>query len=326
MKTKTQILNENIKDIIQRKEKGELDKDIAKIYNTSKSMIGSALRRHGYYSRKLINPEEIKDDVINEYVYNKLTIHHIAEKYNTSFDTVQKILKDNNIKIRPAYKTTYELNEKYFDIIDTGNKAYVLGLIASDGCVCKNTVRISLKYNDVDILEKVNKEVGSNRPLLYRDYSIIGENKYLCAPQYILSITNKYFANQLKNLGIVENKSLVLEFPTCITDDLLPDFLRGLFDGDGFLEKKRYRIGFTGTKQMMDSIIEKTKRILDIQFSIYDEHAKGGNTFSIKIGNKKDCLKFLNYIYNDSELYMNRKHDIYINYLNGLCRSNESAK
>ena len=123
-------------------------------------------------------------------------------------------------------------------------------------------------------------------------------------------------ANQLRLLGISENKSLTFKFPECINDDLLPHFLRGFWDGDGFLEKKRYRTGCTGTQDFLSAIQLKMKRTLGVDFSIQDEYSKSGKTFTIKLSNKKDCMTFLNYIYKDSTIYLQRKYDIYKSYMN----------
>ena len=123
---------------------------------------------------------------------------HKAEK------TISRILKDNNIMIRPAYKTTYDLYENFFDEINTQEKAYIVGFILADGCVYKNTLSISLKYDDIDILEKINNACGSNRPIRKIDGDILVQNgkEYICSDQYKLVITNKYFVNQLKEKGI----------------------------------------------------------------------------------------------------------------------------
>lgn len=51
------------------------------------------------------------------------------------------------------------------------------------------------------------------------------------------NVSNKHLWNSLNTLGCTPNKSLTLMFPseTVLTAELIPDFLRGYFDGDGCL-------------------------------------------------------------------------------------------
>ena len=64
----------------------------------------------------------------------------------------------------------YTINEDYFDIIDTEEKAYLLGFLYADGnhFTKKNRITIGLQEKDKHILEKFNELIGSNRPLFLR--------------------------------------------------------------------------------------------------------------------------------------------------------------
>lgn len=309
------MLQENYEDILNYKQQGMLNDEIGEIYGVSKSSITRLFQANGIFSRNLMDKEVCTPLIIDDY-QSGMTMTEIAEKYHTSHETTSLILKENNINIRPAYKTIYTLNEHYFDIIDTPEKAYILGMLAADGCVCKYNITISLQENDKDILEKINICVGSNRPLSYIDKQSKGLRD---KNAYVLNITNKHMANTLKDIGIIENKSLKLEFPEVITDELLPHFFRGLWDGDGFIEKKRFRTGCTGTKMLLFEVMNKIKRILGIEFHAHEEHNHNGITYTIKVSNQKDCMIFLNYIYNDATIYLQRKYDIYQTYINKSC-------
>jgi hypothetical protein len=47
------------------------------------------------------------------------------------------------------------MDEEFFNIIDSEEKAYFLGMLMSDGCVSGNTIRLQLNGNDVDgVVEK----------------------------------------------------------------------------------------------------------------------------------------------------------------------------
>src|SRR6185503_6997190 len=85
---------------------------------------------------------------------------------------------------------------------------------------------------------------GSKKPLLKiqsRHFHIINKNgnniKSKRAEQLVLRIDNKKICLDLNNLGCVPRKSLILKFPTPkqISHKWLRHFVRGYFDGDGFV-------------------------------------------------------------------------------------------
>ena len=301
-------LQDNINDIIQYRTNGILVSEIAKIYKTSPSSITRALENNGVFTRNLLKKTpENKEKLINEYVSGK-TLDEIAKIYHVSPSTVSSLLDEYNIKKRPSGKTLYTLNEHYFDLIDTQEKAYIIGLLAADGCVCRNTITLALQESDKHILEEINCLLGSNRKLRLLKPEI-GKN------MFYLTITNKYMASKLKELGIIENKSLKLSFPECIDNILLPHFLRGLLDGDGHIGKTRYDVCYTGTKMLLFEIIERLNKIFDFHFYIREEHCHNGITYSMELYRQKECIDFLNYIYQDATIFLKRKYDIYLKYV-----------
>ena len=92
------------------------------------------------------------------------TIKEIADCYS-----FVDYVKENNVEIRPmsVSKRIYSLNEYSFDIIDSKEKAYVLGLFFADGYNSEKEgkIKITLLEQDKDILEKAKKVFETNRPL-----------------------------------------------------------------------------------------------------------------------------------------------------------------
>lgn len=74
---------------------------------------------------------EIKD-VIDLYKSNK-SIKEIAKLFNSSQETISKVLKENNIEVYRRNKINFD--EHIFDVIDTEEKAYWLGFIFADGYI-----------------------------------------------------------------------------------------------------------------------------------------------------------------------------------------------
>jgi transposase len=177
---------------------------------------------------------------------------HIAELFNVSINTIIRTLHRNNISVTRTPK--YTLDEDYFLKINCAEKAYILGLLYSDGGVCINNnsrcVKLTLQKRDSYILDIFNKLVKSNRPIYNSD------GKYPT-----LQITNKKFVNNLIKLGVIPNKTLTIKFPTFITEQFLFDFIRGVFDGDGYFyfdkNKKRGTWAICGNYEFCMELYEK---------------------------------------------------------------------
>ena len=78
--------------------------------------------------------EELKQEIIEFYKSRPMAMKAVCEKFNLSSPTVGKILKDIP-KYSKASIFNPELDEKFFSVIDTEEKAYFLGLLISDGNV-----------------------------------------------------------------------------------------------------------------------------------------------------------------------------------------------
>ena len=88
------------------------------------------------------------------------------------------------------------------------------------------------------------------KKLRYNDKNLNWSN------QYMLNINSKYMVNSLRNLGLFQNKSLKIEFPSWITDEYYFHFLRGYIDGDGCIFKTEKRMSFIATENFCNSVSE----------------------------------------------------------------------
>lgn len=316
-KTIKEMLQENIEDIIELKKQGLKLEDISKIYGVSRQSVGRALKEIGKPVRSIMT-DEIELEIIEEYQNGK-PIKTLAKMYHFSSGTISNVLRKHDIHIKTPEELhhKYTLNEHYFDIVDTQEKAYILGLLYADGNVSGNTIQISLQENDRDILDKINQLLSSDRPLYFVDY----HNKYNShglnrKDQYALCIVNKYMSSKLKELGVIERKSLILEYPEWLDDNLFRHFIRGYMDGDGTIFSTRYGISFVGTCKFCKSVQEKILNLLNIDSGICQDKRKN-HCFSLYIKNYKGAKAFLDYIYEDATVYLQRKYNIYCNkYIN----------
>lgn len=215
----------------------------------------------------------------------------------------------------------YNLNEEYFDCIDIPNKAYILGLMCADGCNYppKHTAFISLQESDKNLLEKIRKEMDSNQPLRIIDQSSRNHNNYTYNNMCTYNMHSTHICDSLTKLGVVKNKSLILEFPN-IPETLYSHFIRGYFDGDGSIyqyvkneNNKSIRLTFTSTEKFCNKLKEVIENKLGIYCGIYDASCHNGIT-KILSATGTSSVKLLNWMYNNADLYLQRKHDRFVEY------------
>jgi len=196
----------------------------------------------------------------------------------------------------------HTLDKDFFEVIDTEEKAYILGFIAADGSVYGNTLSIELKRSDKEHLVKINKCLGSDRPIentLSTDKRV--DKVYQAAR---ISQQSKKLITDLAKYGIVPNKtaSMAIAF-ALIPDIFLRDFWRGCIDGDGWLSEGSIPVvGLTGTKNVLESFQLFIKNTLDIDFRAITPNRSIFNTKYYK-----DHTSVAKCLYKNSCLYLDRK-------------------
>jgi hypothetical protein len=180
----------------------------------------------------------------------------IAQQFKVDISTIAYWLRKEGVNRRSISERNrkYTLNHDYFEKIDSEQKAYFLGLLASDGCIAdENKILLSLVITDGYLIESFKKAIGYTGPLFKMTRRNSSHKDMLR-----LSIRSSKMYNDLFNLGIVPRKSRVLQFPTSkeVPDLLIPHYIRGYLDGDGCvqLHHNLLSIGFVGTKEMMVGI------------------------------------------------------------------------
>lgn len=223
-----------------------------------------------------------------------------------------------------ARPRTYTLDEKYFDKIDSQNKAYILGFIYADGSINKGCLNITLSNKDVEILEFIKSELKySGKITLIK----IKENDY-CR----LCICSKEMCRKLNDLGIISNKTYDSVSLPLTPFKYYNDMLRGFFDGDGSIysnNKKGYTVAFSSNIHIL-KIIKNYLQKIDIKSSNirlrYPDSIYSG---SIEMRGNNQILKFIDLIYKDNNFCLKRKHDRFVEfkeYINGLGRRNLSPE
>ena len=201
---------------------------------------------------------------------------------------------DNNVN--------HDIHSNIFHHIDNEEKAYWLGFLYADGCVSKDSNRISLTLKDKNHVLKFKEFIGIKKDIRIKN---VKENDY-----YDITFRNKQMHTDLIKNGCIPNKSLILKYPKHIPANLERHFIRGYFDGDGCLHKYDYEhymiFSITSTLDVLIGIMVACELPLR-QFS------RDGKAYTYKCAEKYYVNKFLDYIYKDANVYLDRKFSIYMN-------------
>ena len=266
--------------------------------------------------RKVIT-EELKQEIIKYYLSQPMTMKQVEDKYELSHPTITKILKDVP-KYTKAKLNNPNMKERFFQEINEEAKAYFLGLLISDGNVFKDntgrqaSISITLDLKDEYMLEKFKEVLQAN--------TSVGHDGRGCGQ---IAVRSNIMAEDLAKYGVVPRKSYNTYLPL-ISKEMMPHLIRGIFDGDGSImgkpnpsndEHNRFlhSISFCGTHQLMEDISNYILENLGIKTSVYDY--KDRNLSELKIQNIDNIAKFGYWIYRNSTIFLNRKKDIFNDFL-----------
>lgn len=269
------------------------------------------------------------ENLAQEYLNEGISLTKLSVKYGINRWTITERFKKLGIEIINKQNRT-KFDNTVFDSIDTEEKAYWLGFIFADGYInsqdtelSKNRYcfELSLKGSDIEHLNKFNKFMkheDSNHAKLSK--TKCANNGTICDRcRWIVS--NKHLWETLNSYGCTPKKSSTLRFPNkniFKSEDLIRHFIRGYFDGDGCISRCLHKIivspkiSIISTPEFLNSIEEiikyKSSRSRRCDWSIYTQSLD----FS-----KDDGIKFINYIYSDCSIYLDRKFKLYQFFKNG---------
>lgn len=208
---------------------------------------------------------------------------------------------------------TYKINENFFESIDTQERAYVLGLWYADGYNALNKrIVLTLQASDKEILEKVSKAMESTIPVHIRTYKHEWYPKGKTSAY--LEIARKKMSLDLAALGCGQKKTDRIRFPSFIPVQYQRHFIRGFMDGDGCIYKRvsgRYT-NFTVTFIGNPDFIEDLRRVIGARFGrTYCVSKQYGKIKTLHIVGNKQSREFLDWIYQDASIYLERKHYLY---------------
>ena len=196
-----------------------------------------------------------------------------------------------------------------FEKNDTEEKAYWLGFLYADGSVGskEDKIELGLAEKDLKHIEKFRDFMNITNKISYREKT----------KSYRMSFRSAKCKQDLIDKGCIPKKSLILDFPNenQVPKHLIRHFIRGYFDGDGWFTNTEscFQIGIIGTENFINGFlnsIENTNK----DNKIFDVHRKNGAKRYV-FGAYDDVLNFLNWIYKDSNIYLERKYNSYLDFI-----------
>lgn len=295
--------------------------EFIKLYNQLKS--STLMAEHYRVSKKTILKYAKSIGFRNEY-RNSLTkeeVNYVLESYHlkkaitiskelgVSKSLITKTWRINNLSGKTCRR--YYINEDYFFNIDTKDKAYFLGIIASDGCVYYQQNPNKLKMLSFQFNIKDREIIDSFLYYTEAEYKPIIKNKYIS-----LQINSDKIVNDLEKYNIVQRKTWIY-VPYFIDDQLMWHYLRGYFDGDGSIylcgkvNPSNWIISICGNECTMHAF-QNFLRTHGIESYVRLDNRKEKykyDFYNLIIRKNSEKIKFIQMLYNDSEnLRLNRKY------------------
>lgn len=299
-------------------------KSLAEKYNVNcYSTVSKVLGENGI---KIIKPKLVPRNTIIEaakyYSDNQISIINCAKKFKIGKNTLYNYLKENNsIKNDKNYQKDITYDKNFFDSIDSEEKAYWLGFIMADGYTkldknnnpAQTTIEISKK--DINLLDAFKKSIKSNYIIRERSRTTVtGKISEICS----ITISSHHLTKQLVSYGVVPNKTYIGFINEEIfgdNEELIFHYLRGYSDGDGTINKNKGNYVFKlviRSKSILNTITNWIKKYcnIDPKITIWE------NTYRLSIQNKKDYFIFLEKLYKNANIYLDRKYQNYLSHIN----------
>lgn len=252
----------------------------------------------------------------DEFVNTDISLTQLAKRENIGRWTLTDRFKKLGVVIINKQNIS-KFNEHIFDCIDTEEKAYWLGFLFADGYICNVTeeskkrylLEISLAICDVNHLYKFATFLQHKNP-----HITISDTNY-GGKRCRFNVANKHLWETLKSYGCVPNKSLILKFPEITifkSPELIRHFMRGYFDGDGCISRSINKTTVVLRMELIGTIdFLKQWDTFAVVKGVYSHDKRHSeNTFSLWY-HKEDTTKILNFLYNNCNIYLDRKYKLY---------------
>lgn len=284
---------------------------IAEIYGVSPAWVTKIAKKYGVKAKtsgewRCTSEKITKEELENLYLIERVSTKRITEKLGIGMGTLHRLFKmygiDTRSKIEGARLEKSQNVNANVDFFrnDSAEKFYVVGLIASDGFVKGN--KISFTSKDHELANYFADTIGFKSSMRKETHKLPNKVTY----SYKVQFSSPEVVSILLRYGITERKSLTF-FPTNIPNDFFPDFLRGVFDGDGSVSfSKRADTGALASRFTIVTASEDFALLMHRTFSelgvpinkiVCDK--RGNKLYSVSAGSRKSIASITKWLYGD---------------------------
>lgn len=229
----------------------------------------------------------------------------LAKEYNVTPVSILGLLKRRGVRIKSQSEAQkrYNIDDTFFENINTENKAYWLGFLWADGYLNNFALTLTLSIKDKEHLKKFLISLKTNRPLKEYNYSY--------AKIIRVNLSNKKIVQDLKKQGFLDRRN----FPN-INKGLIYHFIRGLFDGDGCVSNRKNRGNPYFSLLAEELLLLKLKNIF-MNIGLSDTKLKKrhkdskSNVLAIEYVGRNNIKKIYEYLYKDATIFLERKKLIF---------------
>ncbi|MHA2279384.1 MAG: LAGLIDADG family homing endonuclease [Promethearchaeota archaeon] len=233
-----------------------------------------------------------------EYVDKRRHVNDIGEQCGAAGRTVATWVKKFGLKRRRF--GSYNVDDSFFECIDTEKKAYWLGFVAADGCVMnrpgKRILTVCLASKDRNHLEQFRRDIQCEKEVHVRKDGNVQFD--VCSDKLVADLIR---------YGVHPRKSKTLKAPE-LREDLVRHWIRGYFDGDGCVsidKKGNTRGEFFGTRDVIEFVVEH----LPSKSSACERAYKGG--WDCGFGGNGVAKKVADFLYEGASVFLDRKHAVF---------------
>lgn len=196
----------------------------------------------------------------------------------------------------------YNVNPKLFISEFIPESTYILGLIWADGCLSNagtsQSIRLSMIKDDCNDVLPIFLKTGNWKYYTYqtkwKPLTIIQTNN---RPIYEFLISHNYRSKDQSACSILNQ----------IPKNLHSYWFRGLFDGDGciYIKGSSHQLSISGPTNQDWQYLQTLLKNLNVKYQVH----KQAHGSVIRTTNKKDCIKFRDYIYAGEQFGLKRKYN-----------------
>lgn len=273
------------------------------------------------------NVLSIYEEYINGETMYKLDLKHKTSTYylfnkykletRTTYESIKKFRKS-------AISLSYQ-----FEKINNEYEAYITGFFMADGYVSKHQLGIKLQKRDYNTLLEIKNYFSNDIKL----------QSYKNSVSFVVSSMTAC-ENAVK-LGILKNKSTKRMTIPIMDENLLRHYIRGYFDGDGtiFVCNKNSSNPYLKSNicSSDENILKEIQNVLTVNGILSTINCEKRIGKTMKLPNNKTCVatqdmyrlyirrknelsKLFHFMYDNSNIHLDRKFNIFFNNYNLMKR------